>query len=95
VITNVRIELTDVQRRVIATVLDQRELLTRKQVNELVQMLFEQLQSGTDAPDDGPPAAPNDPPTPAPTRAKPARPNDEGYMRGWNAVGLAIAKMKR
>lgn len=90
-ITNIRILLSDDERaRVAAAFYGSHTPVTRKQVNEIVEAIFEQLKSH--AVIVSPPVLGQ--PTQTKSTARPARPHDASYMRGWNAVGHAIRKIK-
>jgi hypothetical protein len=91
-ITNIRIELSDDERaRVGAAVYGKPTPVTRKQVNEIVEILFDQLKGEQVM--TAPPVIGEPPQTKS--TAKPRYPNDPDYMRGWNAVGKAFKRRTR
>jgi len=92
--TIVHVDLDDVERRYLASLIDGREtkrLATRKDVTTLVDQIVAQvLREATntvEAEHLEPPQKPYNS-----SRHKPARPDDASYMRGWNAVGAALLR---
>jgi len=99
-ITNVKVELTDEERRAIAQeVFGRKALLTRNEVNALVEGLFDNLKEVRHEQQRVCTTSRESDERPAPVRAAdgtgPARPDDPAYMRGWNAVGNALARARR
>ena len=100
-ITNCKVELTDQERLFIGQrVLGKSGPATRKDVNKLVEMLFDHFLNG-EPPDEnelhtemaaGP--AVQQTARPTATGATPAKPNNASYMRGLNAVGQAARRMR-
>ena len=97
--TNIKIELDDEQRRKIARVLfGSNKPITRKELTTAVGMMVDNLLSQDESP-----VTPRSAPTASEVRgcddrirsaAGAKQPNDASYMRGWNAVGVALRRMK-
>lgn len=101
--TNIKIELDEDQRRQISRhMFGSNKEVTRKELNILVNTFVEHMIDPGPAPEDHP-----DNPVARVTAseiqggrdrtrsgAKPAKPNDASYMRGWNAVGQIVRRMR-